>query len=43
MATRTTITLDQFRELPEREDGTHYELSQGELITLPAPGYGISP
>jgi Uma2 family endonuclease len=39
MATRTTITLDQFRELPEREDGTNYELSQGELITLPPPGY----
>jgi Uma2 family endonuclease len=39
MATRTTLTLDQFRELPEREDGTHYELSQGELITLPPPGY----
>jgi Uma2 family endonuclease len=39
MATRTTITLHQFRELPEREDGTHYEVSQGELITLPPPGY----
>lgn len=39
MATRTTLTLDQFRELPEREDGTNYELSQGELITLPPPGY----
>jgi Uma2 family endonuclease len=39
MATRTTLTLDQFRELPEREDGANYELSQGELITLPPPGY----
>jgi Uma2 family endonuclease len=39
MATRTTLTLDQFRELPEREDGTNYELSQGELITLPPAGY----
>jgi Uma2 family endonuclease len=39
MATRTTLTLDQFRELPEREDGTHYELSHGELIILPPPGY----
>lgn len=35
MATRTALSLDQFRELPEREDGTNYELSQGELITLP--------
>jgi Uma2 family endonuclease len=39
MATRTTLTLDQFLALPERDDGTHYELSQGELITLPPPGY----
>ena len=39
MATRTTLTLDQFLALPEPEDGTHYELSQGELITLPPPGY----
>jgi len=39
MATRTTLTLDQFLALPEREDGTHYELSQGELITWPPPGY----
>jgi Uma2 family endonuclease len=39
MATRTTLTLDQFRELPEGEDGTQHELSQGELITLPPPGY----
>jgi Uma2 family endonuclease len=39
MATRTTLTLDQFIQLPEREDGTNYELSHGELITLPPPGY----
>jgi Uma2 family endonuclease len=39
MATRTTLTLDEFLELPEREDGTNYELSHGELITLPPPGY----
>jgi Uma2 family endonuclease len=39
MATRTTLTLDQFRALPERDDGTNYELSHGELITLPPPGY----
>jgi Uma2 family endonuclease len=39
MATQTALTLDQFLALPETEDGTHYELSEGELITLPAPGY----
>jgi Uma2 family endonuclease len=39
MATRTTLTLDQFIALPERGDGTNYELSHGELITLPPLGY----
>ncbi len=39
MATQTTLTLDQFLALPEREDGSHYELSNGELITLPPPGF----
>jgi Uma2 family endonuclease len=40
MATQTTLTLEQFLALPEREEnGTHYELSAGELITLPPPGY----
>jgi Uma2 family endonuclease len=39
MATQTALTLDQFLALPEPEDGTHYELSEGELITLPPPGY----
>ena len=39
MAARTTLTLDQFLELPEPEDWTQYELSRGELITLPPPGY----
>jgi Uma2 family endonuclease len=40
MATQTAFTLDQFLELPEREDdGTQYELSEGELIVLPSPGY----
>ncbi len=40
MATKTILTLDQFLALPEREaDGTHYELSKGELIKLPPPGY----
>ena len=40
MATKTILTLDQFLALPEREaDGTHYELSKGELIKLPPSGY----
>ena len=40
MATQTTLTLEQFFALPECEaDGTRYELSEGELITLPPPGY----
>lgn len=39
MATRTTLTLDQFAALPDPGDGTQHELSQGELITLPPPGY----
>jgi Uma2 family endonuclease len=39
MATQTALTLDQFLTLPETEDGTHYELSEGELITLPPLGY----
>lgn len=34
------MSLEQFLALPECEpDGTHYELSDGELITLPPPGY----
>jgi Uma2 family endonuclease len=39
MATQTALTLDQFLALPDTEDGTHYELSEGALITLPPPGY----
>jgi Uma2 family endonuclease len=39
MATRTTLTLDQFLALPEPEDWTQYELSRGELITFAPPGY----
>ncbi|MBV8069235.1 MAG: Uma2 family endonuclease [Acidobacteriaceae bacterium] len=40
MAARTTLSLDQFLALPEREeDGTTYELSDGELIRLSPPGY----
>ena len=40
MATQTILTVDQFLCLPEREsDGTHYELSEGRLVTLSPAGY----
>jgi len=39
MATQTALSLEQFLALPETEDGAHYELSEGELITLPPPGF----
>ena len=40
MATRTLLTLEQFLALPQRaEDGSLYELSEGELIKLPPPGF----
>ncbi len=40
MATKTILTMDQFLAFPEREeDGTHYELSEGELVKLPPPEY----
>ncbi|MBV9404157.1 MAG: Uma2 family endonuclease [Acidobacteriaceae bacterium] len=40
MATKTVLTLEQFCALPERgPDGSSYELSEGELVTLPPPGY----
>ncbi|MGA8595615.1 MAG: Uma2 family endonuclease [Bryobacteraceae bacterium] len=39
MAAKTTISLDEFLKLPEfEEDGTHYELDEGELITLSPSG-----
>ncbi len=39
-STQTSLTLEQFLALPERaSDGSHYELSEGELITLSAAGY----
>jgi Uma2 family endonuclease len=39
MAAKTTISLEEFLKLPEtEEDGTHYELDEGELITLSAGG-----
>jgi Uma2 family endonuclease len=39
VATQAALTLDEFLALPESEDGSHYELSEGELITLPPSGY----
>ena len=35
MTTRTLLTVNDFVNLPELEDGTRYELSHGELIVLP--------
>jgi Uma2 family endonuclease len=35
MATSTTMSLAEFLKLPDKElDGTHYELDEGQLITL---------
>jgi len=42
MAAKTTISLEEFLKLPESEaDGTHYELDEGELITL-SPGGAVN-
>lgn len=39
MAAKTTISLEEFLKLPDfEEDGTHYELDEGELITLSPSG-----
>ena len=39
-STQTSLTLEQFLALPERaSDGSHYELSEGELIALSPAGY----
>jgi len=39
MAAKTTISLEEFLKLPEAvDDGTHYELDEGELITLSTGG-----
>lgn len=40
MATKTLMSLDEFLKLPEaEEDGTHYELDEGELILLSPSGF----
>lgn len=39
MAAKTTFSLEEFLKLPEHEeDGTHYELDEGELIRLSPAG-----
>ncbi|MGA8027479.1 MAG: Uma2 family endonuclease [Bryobacteraceae bacterium] len=39
MVARTTLSLEDFLRLPEREpDGTHYELDEGHLIALSPTG-----
>jgi Putative restriction endonuclease len=39
MVAKTTISLDEFLKLPDfEEDGTHYELDEGKLITLSPSG-----
>ena len=39
MATKTTLSLQEFLKLPEAEaDGTHYELDEGEIVTLSPTG-----
>ncbi len=40
MATKTLLTWEQFEQLPD--DAMHYELLDGELITLPPPKSGHS-
>lgn len=34
----TRLTYDEFLNLPEQE-GTHYELDEGELVTEPSPTF----
>jgi Uma2 family endonuclease len=36
MGTITKLTFDEFQNLPEQE-GTHYELDEGELLMEPSP------
>ena len=38
MGTQVALTINDFMELPEREDGAVYELDAGELIVLAKPG-----
>jgi Uma2 family endonuclease len=35
MSTKTLLTLEQFFELPESDQGVTYELDEGELIVMP--------
>ena len=36
--TSTRLTYDEFLKLPEQE-GTHYELDEGELVIEPSPTF----
>jgi len=38
MSTTTRLTFDEFLKLPEQE-GTHYELDEGELVMEPSPTF----
>src|SRR5215469_16221962 len=38
MGTTTRLTFDEFLKLPEQE-GTHYELDEGELVMEPSPTF----
>src|SRR5215469_18850645 len=38
MSTTTRLTFEEFEKLPEQE-GTHYELDEGELVMEPSPTY----
>jgi len=37
MTTKTLISIEEYDDLPETEDGVEYELSEGELIVLASP------
>ena len=39
MGTTTALHADDLLTLPDPPEGAHYELSQGELITVPGAGY----
>src|SRR5215472_16579458 len=38
MSTTTRLTFDEFQKLPEQE-GTRYELDEGELVIEPSPTF----
>ena len=43
MASKTLLSVEEFLKLPSQgEDGSHYELDEGELVTLPPAGFDHS-